>query len=173
MTVHPHACGEHRVPSCDCCNYFGSSPRLWGTFLIMDIQTLIAGSSPRLWGTYKPAQKCPSEYRFIPTPVGNISYYKLYSQHQTVHPHACGEHINTLGHRINQYGSSPRLWGTYLLDEKARRYSRFIPTPVGNILPLPVLSLPISVHPHACGEHSFFIELILWVCGSSPRLWGT
>jgi len=33
ITVHPHACGEQKVPQVYRGKYYGSSPRLWGTEL--------------------------------------------------------------------------------------------------------------------------------------------
>ena len=91
-----------------------------------------------------------------------------------VHPHACGEHVfiamivwtssrfiptrvgNILPGRslgLLKFGSSPRVWGTYL--EKARNIVkyRFIPTRVGNMFDL---------------LNSGTLD-----AGSSPRVWGT
>ncbi|CAB1083946.1 hypothetical protein D1AOALGA4SA_11480 [Olavius algarvensis Delta 1 endosymbiont] len=34
-TVHPHACGEHGVRAAALAKSFGSSPRLWGTQLLL------------------------------------------------------------------------------------------------------------------------------------------
>ena len=70
-------------------------------------------------------------------------------------------------------GSSPRLWGT-------RRYlcgmvtpKRFIPTLVGNTTTVAATTSPLSVHPHACGEHANDKLNEIMTDGSSPRLWGT
>ena len=70
-------------------------------------------------------------------------------------------------------GSSPRLWGTYILYSPKSPFSRFIPTPVGNIWLNSVQERITSVHPHACGEHLLFSSSVLLSPGSSPRLWGT
>ncbi len=71
----------------------------------------------------------------------------------TVHPHACGEHVQIHSHVQSIVGSSPRMWGT--------------PNSKSATIGL------IAVHPHACGEHMvcgvWFGECI----GSSPRMWGT
>jgi hypothetical protein len=53
-------------------------------------------------------------FRFIPTPVGNI--------------------YDPVTKLICNLGSSPRLWGTFLLLFGRFLGERFIPTPVGNIL---------------------------------------
>ena len=72
MSVHPHACGEHRI--CLCC-----LPE-------------VCGSSPRLWGTHCGPPRCLPDRRFIPTPVGNTVTNPSTAVPGTVHPHACGEH---------------------------------------------------------------------------------
>ncbi|CAB1083932.1 hypothetical protein D1AOALGA4SA_11466 [Olavius algarvensis Delta 1 endosymbiont] len=72
-SVHPHACGEH-------CR-------------VLSAGTILAGSSPRLWGTPSPNWAVNLHSRFIPTPVGNTFILFLLLSGDTVHPHACGEHI--------------------------------------------------------------------------------
>jgi len=49
--VHPHACGEHAVTADTPYEVDGSSPRLWGTWPPVDGNAVTVGSSPRLWGT--------------------------------------------------------------------------------------------------------------------------
>ena len=117
ISVHPHACGEHPFNPTIQASFFGSSPRLWGTFFdqyqSMDIR------------------------RFIPTPVGNIEREDAKIWLNTVHPHACGEHTHTVNKIIVLIGSSPRLWGTSVGSEWLFAQRRFIPTPVGNIFRQP------------------------------------
>ena len=131
--VHPHACGEHSFHSCQLNHVLGSSPRLWGTFLLR--------------------QRLPGNIRFIPTPVGNICINKTILAHNAVHPHACGEHSGSACLSRKILGSSPRLWGTYQQSTILRHLCRFIPTPVGNILLISHRHMFQAVHPHACGEH--------------------
>jgi len=71
-----------------------------------------------------------------------------------VHPHACGElSTYTWGYGTNDYGSSPRMWGTQDISRGVAPYARFIPTHVGNS------------YATACrGSRTR---------GSSPRMWGT
>ncbi len=72
-SVHPHACGEHTG---------------------VDVSDLIMiGSSPRMWGTQKTGKTFVPVLRFIPTHVGNTLFCLLVLWDNTVHPHACGEHI--------------------------------------------------------------------------------
>ena len=72
MTVHPHACGEHRS--------------IWA------ISCKIPGSSPRMWGTHGHDVVDTCDIRFIPTHVGNTIANNLARGCASVHPHACGEH---------------------------------------------------------------------------------
>ena len=130
--VHPHACGEHSA--------------------CYRINLTHSGSSPRLWGTHPRFHLYFVESRFIPTPVGNTEVGKICLSRKTVHPHACGEHLHVEIVLCHQGGSSPRLWGTQLLEFAEAVICRFIPTPVGNTGSYP----GGSIGP-----------------GSSPRLWGT
>ena len=132
--------------------------------------------------------------RFIPTPVGNINVFDSYISRFAVHPHACGEHDfdkhllqsyypvhpHACGeHRGYKYvsrcdaGSSPRLWGTCKIVALNKEFSRFIPTPVGNIVTKSGFFSDYAVHPHACGEHFTHSWANIGDVGSSPRLWGT
>ncbi len=110
--VHPHACGEHCKDTSAPLRSSGSSPRMWGT-LDQSIQVL-------------------QMRRFIPTHVGNTWRWRGRRQSEAVHPHACGEHWRFSRWRWALVGSSPRMWGTPLLIERATRMVRFIPTHVGN-----------------------------------------
>jgi len=111
-SVHPHACGEH-VPV---------TSYLPGGY----------GSSPRMWGTPNNQGKICFPFRFIPTHVGNTRFKRINFTGNTVHPHACGEHILSKPFDHFFHGSSPRMWGTLLLHTLYLINPRFIPTHVGN-----------------------------------------
>ncbi|ERV14599.1 hypothetical protein Q072_03228 [Pseudomonas aeruginosa BL18] len=140
-TVHPHACGEH--PD--------------GYRLIR----LEHGSSPRMWGTHHRGPLKQSMGRFIPTHVGNTA--KTQARHcvPAVHPHACGEHWTSPYRSCRCGGSSPRMWGTPGAGAVGGSPRRFIPTHVGNTGASPAGAGRWSVHPHACGEHTYRTELFL------------
>ncbi len=131
--VHPHACGEHGVADMGTFIPGGSSPRMWGTQAYRLIPTVIP--------------------RFIPTHVGNTVPRKSPSGWRTVHPHACGEHLECVGKRLRSGGSSPRMWGTPSCRCAGWFCHRFIPTHVGNTHHGSPRWCPVPVHPHACGEH--------------------
>ena len=94
--VHPHACGEHELFSAVGTSSCGSSPRMWGT-LVGYLQNI-------------------KIKRFIPTHVGNTSGLTAPTRTTPVHPHACGEHIRLLFCFAGFFGSSPRMWGTHLMQ---------------------------------------------------------
>ena len=152
-TVHPHACGEHIV-----------TDRTAGQ---------VSGSSPRLWGTRRRFRGGACLNRFIPTLVGNTRNKRKSVADKAVHPHACGEHALNLSKGCAFAGSSPRLWGTRRRFRGGACLNRFIPTLVGNTCQLSDSPGELSVHPHACGEHSSGRSNGMYFVGSSPRLWGT
>ena len=90
-----------------------------------------------------------------------------------VHPHACGEQIGARTREEREAGSSPRVWGTDLVEQRPIRVRRFIPTRVGNSPHSRRKALPVSVHPHACGEQADARYSAAFNVGSSPRVWGT
>ena len=157
-TVHPHACGEHQIPTKSRFQSAGSSPRLWGTPSRNDIDYFPVGSSPRLWGTHLGDHHASAKLRFIPTPVGNTSPSRLHHSSIPVHPHACGEHAHSKAVSKCLPGSSPRLWGTQEASCSREGNRRFIPTPVGNTTGSRSRGACLPVHPHACGEHTSSIS---------------
>ncbi len=152
-SVHPHACGEHHA----------------GT----QAAPFHRGSSPRMWGTLPDSKLRIRKLRFIPTHVGNTSRPGRLHLPRSVHPHACGEHHDD--HSLIPFvtGSSPRMWGTLVMNEENGAGNRFIPTHVGNTCKRRAGMGFNTVHPHACGEHSGMGSPLGSLCGSSPRMWGT
>ncbi len=143
------------------------------TAATLPIPVYIPGSSPRLWGTLANSSQIRTNYRFIPTPVGNTITGKNNVKSMPVHPHACGEHTVCVVRPRTKSGSSPRLWGTRRSGTLMRFLRRFIPTPVGNTTEMERCRQEGPVHPHACGEHENQGSHSGAKSGSSPRLWGT
>ena len=110
--VHPHACGEHTMGAMKNTSNAGSSPRMWGTRLERVGRLLCR--------------------RFIPTHVGNTSFFTPKEKPPSVHPHACGEHNFVEAQLAGIAGSSPRMWGTRRVGRVGLARKRFIPTHVGN-----------------------------------------
>ena len=152
----------------------GSSPRAWGTPIASSTATILprfiptgvgnaslfalmriafSGSSPRAWGTPTSDDVRERQIRFIPTGVGNAPASAGRRPKKSVHPHGRGEREPCLAVPVRKRGSSPRAWGTLSRYPTRRRWSRFIPTGVGN-----------------AGFDDCRCRL---QCGSSPRAWGT
>ena len=146
-------CGEHNCKETHHGYYGGSSPRVWGTQLVLTSD----------WQTV----------RFIPTCVGNTMAFIRPTTFGAVHPHVCGEHYYSKPTIALKCGSSPRVWGTLLKIQLWLSVDRFIPTCVGNT-PSPQEQVVLhSVHPHVCGEHYSRMGCSGGRLGSSPRVWGT
>ena len=151
--VHPHARGEHANNSTIRNPLGGSSPRPWGTRVLLPLPSI--------------------RTRFIPTPVGNTSPPRHSRPLLPVHPHARGEHNMLKGCCLTFSGSSPRPWGTPHPHIRPSAPDRFIPTPVGNTNALRRLAGCSPVHPHARGEHLNRMAGSSARCGSTPRPGGT
>ena len=131
--VHPHARGEHFCSLIDRLHKVGSSPRSWGTLTDVPISLFCQ--------------------RFIPTLVGNTARKSAVRSFLTVHPHARGEHSQSMPRAARKHGSSPRSWGTLISGNAGLGHCRFIPTLVGNTTAPPAVPPRVTVHPHARGEH--------------------
>ncbi len=111
--------------------------------------------------------------RFIPALAGNTHVCVFLELRTPVHPRACGEHLlRKLYHRIGG-GSSPRLRGTHINPTVSPKPLRFIPALAGNTAISCAVSIAMSVHPRACGEHLMGNLSLFFLGGSSPRLRGT
>ncbi len=151
--VHPHARGERRLGV------------LWPN---ADL-----GSSPRTWGTRDRGLFLQAVGRFIPTHVGNAPRACCLRAASPVHPHARGERGLVANVLTKVLGSSPRTWGTQLHALGVVVDVRFIPTHVGNAMPVPAPVSSLTVHPHARGERLRTATARNSLSGSSPRTWGT
>ena len=65
------------------------------------------------------------------------------------------------------------MWGTHTPIQYQAVKLRFIPTHVGNTNISFLWCRLSTAHPHACGEHLSTLAIASFVCGSSPRMWGT
>jgi len=153
LPVHPHVRGEHSVSARALSCASGSSPRAWGTLVLLYAN--------------------PAHARFIPTCVGNTWLGRLFRIAWPVHPHVRGEHEILDKQDPPLDGSSPRAWGTLVCYLARYLYRRFIPTCVGNTPVTDRVSEFVPVHPHVRGEHTSTNAQPVELGGSSPRAWGT
>ena len=153
VPVHPRVCGEQ--PPCS----------------IGDTAT--AGSSPRVRGTVVGIELAISLWRFIPACAGNRTRSPPLACRRPVHPRVCGEQRadETMG--AIRTGSSPRVRGTVPFCRPGKTRRRFIPACAGNsYVSGTILRLP-SVHPRVCGEQFASRLHCTRPPGSSPRVRGT
>ena len=151
--VHPHRCGELSARLYIYWPSIGSSPQVWGTRLIGNVNST------------------PS--RFIPTGVGNSIQCTIIHVVRSVHPHRCGELAPQGPVECIKSGSSPQVWGTQKNMMPRGNLYRFIPTGVGNSVSFGRRHGANPVHPHRCGELSNGQDLLRSYAGSSPQVWGT
>ena len=104
--------------------------------------------------------------------MGRFPLFRNPRTQKTVHPHACGEIHSRLEPCHARPGTSPRLWGDFLLPSVALYPFRYIPTLVGRFYITPQNTFHPLVHPHACGEIACHHRTIERIIGTSPRLWG-
>ena len=212
--VHPHVRGEQENVGLPVKCEAGSSPRAWGTGVLLTVTWLgsrfiptcvgnrcpatrracpipvhphvrgeqardqrplhdNSGSSPRAWGTVLSRQADGPHHRFIPTCVGNSIQRRDNRPAPAVHPHVRGEQPIELLCRLHATGSSPRAWGTAIINTWGALYDRFIPTCVGNSPRNAFRHHRHSVHPHVRGEQWCVSPRSFRNTGSSPRAWGT
>ena len=126
-----------------------------------------------MWGTVFAEKTDSRHWRFIPTHVGNGLSPILPYKRNAVHPHACGERLLVFIRALLYLGSSPRMWGTAMVNNVSDASCRFIPTHVGNGTRALCSRPKPPVHPHACGERAKGNPHPDISGGSSPRMWGT
>ncbi len=110
--------------------------------------------------------------RSIPTCVGNTPPRSSSTSAGTVHPHVRGEYGHLLREHGEVIGPSPRAWGIPHAAAQKDRFSRSIPTCVGNTHLARVNSRFDTVHPHVRGEYLAVDDLPCAHLGPSPRAWG-
>ena len=105
--------------------------------------------------------------------MGNASLGLVAVAAVAVHPHGCGERHDPDIAATTAHGSSPRVWGPLSRIKNFIFIPRFIPTGVGNAVLDAGAFIPITVHPHGCGERFRRWRIKCRRFGSSPRVWGT
>ena len=78
------------------------------------------GSSPRVRGTLRLNFAIRKIVGIIPACAGNMSWYRDWIRCRWDHPRVCGEHSIELPTSFSILGSSPRVRGTFRLEERRR-----------------------------------------------------
>ncbi len=151
--VHPRVCGER----------YGEDAA----------QELDCGSSPRVRGTRVDLQLGIVLDRFIPACAGNACAAAGGPGPASVHPRVCGERAGPRTSTRAARGSSPRVRGTRRHDPPAALRRRFIPACAGNATARGASGAGRPVHPRVCGERVVGVRFDCAGLGSSPRVRGT
>ena len=111
-SVHPRVCGERSMTKRATVTSSGSSPRVRGTGLALDLRG--------------------RERRFIPACAGNGARTCAGCTLRPVHPRVCGERATAARSICPSAGSSPRVRGTVSDPAGGGACPRFIPACAGN-----------------------------------------
>ena len=150
---HPRACGEQYRERNQIIMRAGSSPRVRGTAIIINIRC----SGPGI----------------IPARAGNRGSACRSARPSRDHPRACGEQVPDIAVWGVCSGSSPRVRGTASRLTLSRSTCRIIPARAGNRPPRTSRRSWGTHHPRACGEQAMHLHMPRWHIGSSPRVRGT
>ena len=150
---HPRVCGEHPSLSYEDAMSLGSSPRVRGTRLVADgesvrqgiipacagntiptfwISRSRAGSSPRVRGTLADFGLQSVDSGIIPACAGNTHVCLPLREPFGDHPRVCGEHYVSGCSFAMRVGSSPRVRGTLTLEGYTFNADGIIPACAGN-----------------------------------------
>ena len=108
---HPRACGENR-------GNLGGDPELRGT-------------SPRMRGKLRTGVAHYPHLRNIPAHAGKTSCAPRSPRHDSEHPRACGENVNTTMTNRSCSGTSPRMRGKPMKIQVVGSQRRNIPAHAG------------------------------------------
>ena len=84
----------------------------------------------------------------------------------------CGENCVIWSASSFLCGTSPRVWGKLNVASWDSKETRNIPTCVGKTFSDQAGQSCISEHPHVCGENHLQTKFLLFLQGTSPRVWG-
>ena len=150
--AHPRVCGENKVAIHGVLDAIGSSPRVRGKRIFLELSIFEHGLIPAHAGK-----------TFLETPVVGLSW---------AHPRACGENGVRGCRALAESGSSPRMRGKHLWRAPDHPGRRLIPAHAGKTSQD---ALPVSIfkaHPRACGENRLSSCMLGGGAGSSPRMRG-
>ena len=133
--------------------YWGSSPRVRGTPVLIDGGVVDTG--------------------IIPACAGNTRPISAISRPCRDHPRVCGEHLEGHAAKTTGLGSSPRVRGTLRGLRRVGCHTGIIPACAGNTRVRASALRRVGDHPRVCGEHPDAAICVFAFRGSSPRVRGT
>ena len=149
---HPRACGANPVMVGILDNANGSSPRMRGKLLPLDISS--------------------SCLRIIPAHAGQTVLPALQPLMSADHPRACGANTPVSVMVMAVSGSSPRMRGKRSVGRIRADRRRIIPAHAGQTCRPIWLRRKSPDHPRACGANRSRMSRPGWRSGSSPRMRG-
>ncbi len=151
---------------------WGSPPRVWGRPDRVDHFHDHPGFTPTCVGTAVRRFGNAYCYGFTPTCVGTATTEPFPHLLFGVHPHVCGDGSTYQLSRVSVPGSPPRVWGRRGVNTAGIDLSGFTPTCVGTACGQATTRRQSWVHPHLCGDGSWFAAINPARSGSPPRVWG-
>ena len=131
-----------------------------------------AGSSPRMRGKLVLLELVPSEERIIPAHAGQTLRALPSRRTGTDHPRACGANRLISVAAVCRAGSSPRMRGKPGRGFDVEFEHRIIPAHAGQTGANTRASGSTTDHPRACGANGPVWPGSAWSGGSSPRMRG-
>ena len=150
---HPRACGAH--------------------LKLKDVATMLSGSSPRMRGSQQGDGATATKPGIIPAHAGLTRVLALANLESRDHPRACGAHLIHNALRRPEWGSSPRMRGSQVRDNRRDAARGIIPAHAGLTTTGHTRSIKRWDHPRACGAHLVSLSLSQQAAGSSPRMRGS
>ena len=124
-------------------------------------------------GTCNAAPNSGPNLGLIPAGAGNMQRRPEFRSESRAHPRGCGEHKIEGLTKVEAWGSSPRVRGTFQGGLLRLANLGLIPAGAGNIKLLRWAVWNVGAHPRGCGEHDDEDAPVVPPLGSSPRVRGT
>ncbi len=143
-----------------------------GVSRVFRYRCLSRPSSPRTWGCFYSRFSTAPVDPVFPTHVGVFLQRRSGVSHDVRLPHARGGVSQWINNVAVKFGSSPRTWGCFLMEEQKRYNMVVFPTHVGVFLETTGETPSFVCLPHARGGVSEFARHDLAGEQSSPHMWG-
>ena len=152
VTAHPRVCGENSPAGAAGVGAGGSSPRVRGKQLSLELEEV--------------------ERWLIPACAGKTALRSATVLPASAHPRVCGENYPLLRPFMKAAGSSPRVRGKLILAMLLEACRGLIPACAGKTRSACALLSLEWAHPRVCGENRCSSLSDLADAGSSPRVRG-
>ena len=130
---HPRVCGEHRLLYLFRFRFRGSSPRMRGARLGLQVRQAQKG--------------------IIPAYAGSTCAARVPYRYRRDHPRVCGEHLAIILDSRSNVGSSPRMRGARNANTFESVAMGIIPAYAGSTHLYSGMDTTKGDHPRVCGEH--------------------